>query len=69
MRKLLVQSAHCVLRKYAPDMALQRSGLGLCAGGGKNAKKPAIVAVARKLAVLRHRLWAGSAEYQAFPPA
>jgi len=69
LRTLLVQSAHCVLRKYAPDTALQRWGLGLCERGGKNAKKRAIVAVARKLAVLLHRLWAGGSEYQAFPAA
>ena len=32
--------------------------------GGKNAKKRAIVAVARKLAVLLHRLWITGEVYQ-----
>jgi transposase len=67
LRKLLVQSAHCVLRKHAPDTALKRWGLKLCERGGKNAKKRAIVAVARKLAVLLHRLWVSGEHYVAFP--
>lgn len=67
LRKLLVQSAHCVLRKYGPDTALKRWGLKLCERGGKNAKKRAIVAVARKLAVLLHRLWVSGEQYVAFP--
>jgi hypothetical protein len=62
-----VQSAHCVLRKYAPDTALRRWGMQLCERGGKNAKKRAIVAVARKLAVLLHRLWVSGERYVAFP--
>jgi transposase len=69
VRKLLVQSAHCVLRKYAPDTALNRWGLKLCERGGKNAKKRAIVAVARKLAVLLHKLWVSGESYRAFPVA
>jgi hypothetical protein len=36
---------------------VKRWGLKLAAHGGKNAKKRAIVAVARKLAVLLHRWW------------
>jgi transposase len=67
LRKLLVQSAHCVLRKDAPDTALKRWGLTLCERGGKNAKKRAIVAVARKLAVLLHRLWVSGEHYKPFP--
>jgi len=67
LRKLLVQCAHTVMRKHAPDTALRVWGLRLCERGGKNAKKRAVVAVARKLAVLMHRLWAGGGEYQPFP--
>jgi transposase len=66
-RTLVVQSAHCVLRKYAPDTALKRWGLKLCERGGKNAKKRAVVAVARKLAVVLHRLWVSGERYVAFP--
>ncbi len=50
LRKLLVQGAHCVLAQRAPDTDLKRWGAKLATRGGKNAKKRAIVAVARKLA-------------------
>src|SRR5229473_3965052 len=57
LRKLLVQGAHCILGYRGPDTDLKRWGLRLAERGGKNAKKRAIVAVARKLAILLHRLW------------
>jgi transposase len=57
LRALLVQAAHYVLGPFGPDTDLRRWGLTLAARGGKNAKKRAVVAVARKLAVLLHRLW------------
>jgi transposase len=61
LRRLLVQGAHCILREGAPDSDLRRWGLKLQDGGGKKVsqrkKKRAVVAVARKLAVLLHRLW------------
>jgi transposase len=57
LRQLLVQGAHCILSRRGPDTDLKRWGLKLAERGGKNAKKRAIVAVARKLAVLLHRLW------------
>ena len=57
LRKLLVQGAHCILSRRGPDTDLKRWGLKLASRGGKNAKKRAVVAVARKLAVLLHRLW------------
>ena len=43
---------------------LRRWGLKLAARGGKNAKKRAVVAVARKLAVLLHRLWVSGEVYE-----
>jgi transposase len=64
LRKLLVQGAHCILSRRGPDTDLKRWGLKLAARGGKNAKKRAIVAVARKLAVLLHRLWVGGEVYE-----
>ena len=64
LRQLLVQGAHCILSRRGPDTDLKRWGLKLCERGGKNAKKRAIVAVARKLAVLLHRLWAGGEVYE-----
>ena len=64
LRKLLVQGAHCIVSKRGPDTDLKRWGLKLAGRGGKNAKKRAIVAVARKLAVLLHRLWVGGEVYE-----
>jgi transposase len=64
LRKLLVQGAHCILGRRGPDTDLQRWGLKLAARGGKNAKKRAIVAVARKLAILLHRLWVTGEVYE-----
>jgi transposase len=64
LRSLLVQASHCILRRRGPDTDLKRWGLKLAERGGKNAKKRAIVAVARKLAVLLHRLWVGGEVYE-----
>jgi len=57
VRRLLVQSAQYILGPFGPDTDLRSWGLRLADRGGKNAKKRAVVAVARKLAVLLHRLW------------
>jgi len=57
LRSLLVQGAHCLLRKGAPESDLRIWGMEKMEKGGKNAKRRAIVGVARKLAVLLHRLW------------
>jgi transposase len=64
LRRLLVQAAHYVLGPFGPDTDLRRWGEALMKRGGKNAKKRAVVAVARKLAVLLHRLWATGAVYE-----
>jgi transposase len=64
LRRLLVGSAHYILGPFGPDTDLRRYGLRLCERGGKNAKKRAAVAVARKLAVLLHRLWIGGEVYE-----
>ncbi len=57
LRKLLVQGAHGIMAERGPDTDLKRWGKKLAGRGGKNAKKRAIVAVARKLAILLHHLW------------
>ncbi len=57
LRRLLVQSAHYLLGPFGSDCDLRRHGEKIEAGGGGYAKQRAIVAVARKLAVLLHRLW------------
>ena len=64
VRKLLVQCAHHVLGPFGPDCNLRRWGLELAERGGKNAKKRALVAVARKLAVLLHKLWVTGEVYE-----
>jgi len=57
LRKLLVQCAHYILSR-GPDSALKRWGLGLALRSGtKRGKRRAVIAVARKLAVLLHALW------------
>lgn len=57
LRRLLVNAAHYILGPFGPDSNLRRFGHKLASRGGKNARKRAIVAVARKLAVLLHHLW------------
>ena len=64
LRQLTVQAAHLILSQRAPDTDLKRWGLQLAGKGGKNAKKRAIVAVARKLAILLHRLWVTGEVYE-----
>lgn len=64
LRRLLVQGAHRLLGPFGADCDLRRYGLKLAARGGKAAKKRAAVAVARKLAVLLHRLWVTGADYE-----
>jgi hypothetical protein len=51
-------------RAVGPDCDLRRHGQAIAARGGKNAKKRAVVAVARKLAVLLHRLWRTRAVFE-----
>ena len=64
LRTLLVQGAHLIMNRRGPDTDLKRWGVKLAGRGGKNAKKRAVVAVARKLAVLLHRLWATAEVYR-----
>jgi transposase len=66
LRKLLVQCAHHILGHYGKDSALRQWGLAK-SEGGKKATLRAIVAVARKLSVLLHRLWVSGEFYKPFP--
>jgi transposase len=63
LRKLLVSSAHYILGPFGSDSDLRRHGQKIASRGGKNAKKRAAVAVARKLCVLLHRLWVSAELY------
>jgi transposase len=64
LRTLLVQGAHYILGPFGEDSDLRRWGRKLAERGGKNAKKRAVVAVARKLAVLLHKLWVSGEVYE-----
>jgi len=64
LRRLLVGSANHILGPFGKDSDLRSWGLELAKRGGKNARKRAKVAVARKLAVLLHRLWVTGEVYQ-----
>ena len=64
LRRLLVGSAHYILGPFGPPCRLREHGERIAARGGKNAKKRAVVAVARKLAVLLHHLWKTGQVYE-----
>jgi transposase len=63
LRKLLVGNAHYILGPFGSDSDLRRHGEKIASRGGKNSKKRAVVAVARKLAVLLHHLWVSGEVY------
>jgi transposase len=64
LRTLMVQGAHYILGPFGQDSDLRRWGRKLAERGGKNAKKRAVVAVARKLSVLLHKLWVSGEVYE-----
>ena len=64
LRTLLVQCAQYILSRRGPDTDLKRWGMQIAAKGKKKAKKRAVVAVARKLSVLLHRLWVSGEVYE-----
>jgi transposase len=64
LRTLMVQGAHYILGPFGQDSDLRRWGLKLSERGGSNAKKRAVIAVARKLSVLLHKLWVSGEVYQ-----
>jgi transposase len=62
-RRLLVSAAQYILGPFGPDCDLRRHGTAIAQRGGKNAKKRAVIAVARKLAVVLHHLWVSQTAY------
>ena len=64
LRGMLVRGAQYILGPFAQDSDLRRHGQKIAERGGKNAKKRAVVAVARKLAVLLHHLWVSEEAYE-----
>jgi transposase len=69
LRRLLVSAAQYILGPFGPQSALRAYGLMLAEDGTARAKKRAVVAVARKLAVLLLSLWKHQRPYQPFPLA
>ncbi len=67
LRRLLVGSANYILGPFGPDCELRRWGMKLSERGGKNARQRAKVAVARRLAVLLHKLWVSGEVYEPLP--
>lgn len=61
-----MECANHILRPHGKDSSLRQWGLHLASKGGKQAKCKAVVAVARKLAVLLHRIWVTQQEYVPF---
>jgi transposase len=66
LRSLLVECANHVLGPHGRDSTLRQWGLHLASRGGKQSRNRAIVAVARKLAVLLHRIWVTQEPYIPF---
>src|ERR1700727_73793 len=66
LRSLLVECANHVLGPHGKDSALRQWGLHLASRGRKQTRNRAIVAVARKLAVLLHRIWVTQEPYNPF---
>jgi transposase len=67
LRRLLVNAAQYILGPFGADSALREHGLRLAQEGTAKAKKRAVVAVARKLAVLLLTLWKSREAYESFP--
>ena len=66
LRQLLVLCSQYILGHHGEDSLLRRWGLGLAARGGPTAKRKAVVATARKLAVLMHALWRQGVDFDPF---
>ena len=66
LRSLLVSCGQYIIGPFGPESDLREYGIAIAVRGGKNAKKRAAVAVARKLAVLLHQLWVSDHPYTAF---
>lgn len=64
LRMLMVQCAHYILGPFGKESDLRVWGLRKAEVGGRRGKRRAVVAVARKLSVLMHRLWVTGEVYE-----
>jgi len=69
LRRLLVSCAHYILGPHGPDSELRQWGERIVARGGRFAKRRAVIAVARKLAVILHQMWKTGMLWEPFPHA
>jgi len=67
LRTLLVQCAQYLLGHFGPECALREAGLKIANRGGRSAKKKAVIATARKLAVMMMAMWQKQTTYQPYP--
>ena len=65
MRKLLVNAAQYIMGPFGKECELRSCGERLSERGGSRARKQAVIAVARKLAVLMASLWKNQSDYEA----
>jgi len=66
VRRLLVQAAHYILGPFGQDSDIRRYGEKILRRGGVGAKKKAVIALARKLAVVMLHLMRTGEEYDPF---
>lgn len=64
LRRLLVSAAQYILGPFGPESDLKRRGLELAERGGRGAKQKAVVATARKLAVVMLAMWQKQQDYE-----
>lgn len=65
MRRLLVGAAQYIIGPFGGECDLRSRGLKMVERGGRGAKKKAVVATARKLAVVMMTVWRDGSEYEA----
>lgn len=64
LRKLLVSAAQYILGPFGKDCDLRTQGLALIERGGQRVKKKAVIAIARKLAVMMLSMLKNQSDYQ-----
>jgi len=68
LRRLLVNCAQYLMGPFGPSCSLREHGQRIARGRNGIAKKKAVVAVARKLAMVMLVMWKNPAmEFEAFP--
>ncbi|MDQ8205873.1 transposase, partial [Pelagicoccus sp. SDUM812003] len=66
LRRLLVNCAQHALGHFGKDSDLRQSGMRICERGASIAKRKAVVATARRIAVTMVAVWKSGTPYQPF---